>query len=383
MRTCVYGRLPGGRAFALAALLLCSSVGIAAGAAAWTEEEVLFSVGSAMLHGILTLPAGAGPFPAVVLVSGSLDPSTGLRDGVSSAIHVEHARRLVEDGFAVLRYDPPGIGRSTGTPGYESLEVRADEALAALRSIRSHRAVDAARVGMLTNSQGAWVIQLAAAEHPDEIAFIVTLSGSGVSVAEQQVYGIEMQSRAGGLSEDEVRKAVLFGRLLVDWQLTRPVFEEENRKEAARLGNGIWDRFAQVVYRGSGEERYTNALEILRQAKNEPWARYLYLDLVVAQLERIPFDQVSLVQREAEKTLLADPGDFLGKVKCPVLAFFGADDTLQPTGKSVALYREYLARAGNTDVTIVVFPHTGHSIEGYWPAYWQELSAWLTRRFPR
>ena len=239
---------------------------------------------------------------------------------------------------------------------------------------------------MLANSQGAWVIQLTAAEHPDEVAFIVTLSGSGVSAAEQQVYGIEMQSRAGGLSEAEVRTAVLFGRLLVDWQLTRPLFIEENQKEAARLGSGIWETFAQLVYGpvgGSRETGFSHALEILRQAKSEPWAPYLHLDLVIAQLERIPLDQIALVGREAEKSLLLDPGGFLAKVKCPVLAFFGADDILQPTAKSVALYREYLARAGNVDVTIVVFPHTGHSIEGYWPSYWRELSAWLARRFPR
>ena len=33
---------------------------------------------------------------------------------------------------------------------------------------------------------------------------------SGVSVAEQQVWGVETQSRAAGLSDDEVAKAVAF-----------------------------------------------------------------------------------------------------------------------------------------------------------------------------
>jgi hypothetical protein len=37
----------------------------------YREEEVVFSNGGVTLAGTLTLPQGAGPFPAVVLITGS------------------------------------------------------------------------------------------------------------------------------------------------------------------------------------------------------------------------------------------------------------------------------------------------------------------------
>jgi len=59
------------------------------------------------------------------------------------------------------------------------------------------------------------------------------VSGSGVSVAEQQIYNIEAESRAAGLSEHDIAKAVLFGRLLIDWQLVEPLYRQAN-EDAAR-----------------------------------------------------------------------------------------------------------------------------------------------------
>ena len=370
----------------IALLLLTTGVESAVSATSGTEEVVSFQSGANALRGVLTLSEGAGPFPAVVLISGSGDPSTGIRDGVPGNIHVEHAQRLARDGYAVLRYDPPGVGGSTGVPGFESLESRAEEAMSALHWLQSHRAVQANSIGLLANSQGAWVIQMAAARYPRDVAFIITLSGSGVSVAEQQVYGIEMQSRAGGLSEEEVRKAVAFGRLLIDWQLASAMFKDVVTTDVARSADGVLRRFMQLVYEPGNEssaEAFKKGLAILRAATGEPWARYLYLGMVVPQLEAIPPDQVPLLKKEAEKSLRVDPKDFLVNVRCPLLAFFGAADTLQPTERSAALYREYLTKAGNADYTIVVFPGTGHSIEGYWPMYWERISVWLSHLHPQ
>jgi hypothetical protein len=81
-------------------------------------KQVNFNVGPNELSGILTLPAGGGPNPAIVLISGSIDPSTGARPGAASGYFREHARMLAQDGWAVLCYDPPGVGQSTGEVGF-------------------------------------------------------------------------------------------------------------------------------------------------------------------------------------------------------------------------------------------------------------------------
>jgi len=195
------------------------------------------------------------------------------------------------------------------------------------------------------------------------------------------VYSIEAQSKAAGMSEEDITKAVLFGRLLVDWQLTNPVYRDVNEAEAQALGDGPWTSFAALVYE-PGEitpaEGLQAGIEILKSIRDEPWAEFLYLEeLYIPQLERIPPAQVAAVRAMAEQSLLNDPKDYMTKVRCPVLAVFGETDLLQPTEESAALYEQYLTDAGNEDFKIVVIPGVGHSILLSTPGYWEALSDWL------
>jgi hypothetical protein len=347
----------------------------------WIEEEITFAFGPSDLHGILTLPTGEGPHPAIALVYGAADLSTGARSGVSSRYFVDHARQMVREGFAVLRYDPPGVGRSTGESGFESLQGRTEEAVAAVHYLQSRPGILPDEVGLYGISQGGWVIAMAAAAHPKDVAFIISVSGSGVSVAEQQVHSIKAQSHAAGMSEEDVTRAVLVGRLLIDWQLTDPVYREVNELDGQALGDGPWTPFMDLVYRPgkiTPAEGLEQGIEILESIRDEPWAEFLYLkELYIPQLERIPPEQVEAVRALAIQSLLNDPKDYLTRVRCPVLAVFGETDLLQPTEKSAALYEQYLKEAGNEDVEIVVIPGVGHSIYLSTPGYWEVLSNWL------
>ncbi len=351
------------------------------GARPWLEEEVTFSFGPQQLSGILTLPTGRESYPAIVLVSGSVNTATGLRSGASSQYFIDHARKMALAGFAVLRYDPPGVGQSTGEAGFESLDLRAEETMTALQYLRSRPDIHADRVGLMGNSQGGWVIAMAAARYPQEVAFIITVSGSGVSVAAQQWYSIEAQSIAAGMSEQEVIQAALFGRLLIDWQLATPVYRDENEETMQYLGEGPWTSFMALVYE-PGEitpaENLRAGIEILKSIQDEPWARFLYLrELYLPQLESIPPDQVLAVKAEVGQSLMEDPQAYLTQVRCPVLAFFGEEDLLQPSRRSAALYEMYLTQAGNERFEIVMLPGVGHSIGVSTPGYWDVLSQWL------
>jgi formylglycine-generating enzyme required for sulfatase activity/dienelactone hydrolase len=347
----------------------------------WIEVEVTFPFGSNELFGILTLPSGEGPFPAIVIISGSASTSTGVRSGTSARYHIDHARQVVRYGFAVLRYDPPGVGRSTGEVGFESLDGRTEEALAALHFLQSRTDVLRDRIGLWGGSQGAWVIAMAAAAQPEDVAFLVAVSGPGVSVAEQQVYSIQAQSQAAGMTEQDIARAILFGRLLVDWQLVDPIYREVNEADARDLGDGPWSRFSALVYQ-PGEigpaEGLQQGIEILRSVQDEPWARFLYLkELYLPQLESLPPEQVAALKVVAGQSLLNDPKGYLTRVRCPLLAFFGEDDLLQPTERSAALYEQYLTEAGNQDYEIVVLPGVGHAIGLTTPGYLDALSDWL------
>jgi len=347
----------------------------------WIEEEVTFTFGPNELYGVLTLPTSEGPYPAIVIVSGSVNPSTGARDGVSAQYHIDHARKMVLNGFAVLRYDPPGVGQSTGERGFESLDSRTEEAVAALQYLQSRPEIRPDRVGLCADSQGAWVIAMAAAAFPQDVAFIISVSGSGVSVAEQQVYSIEAQSKAAGMSEEDITRAVLFGRMLIDWQLSSPIYRQANTADAQALGDGPWTGFMALVYEPGDitpAEGLRQGIEILKSIQDEPWAKFLYLKQVyIPQLESIPPEQVAALKAIAGQTLLNDPKEYLTRVHCPVLAFFGEADLLQPTDRSAALYEQYLTEAGNENFKIVVIPGVGHAIGLWTPGYWEALSDWL------
>lgn len=106
------------------------------------------------LPGTLTLPAGDGPFAAVVLVHGS-GPQD--RDQTVGGVRVfrDFAHGLAADGIASLRYEK----RTTAYPGefagaFTVDEEVMDDAVAAVAALRALDAVDPARVFVLGHSFG-------------------------------------------------------------------------------------------------------------------------------------------------------------------------------------------------------------------------------------
>lgn len=359
------------------------------GAMPWVEEEVTFSFGNAELFGVLTTPADEGPHPAVVLISGSGDAATGVRANTSTREFIDHSHRLALEGFAVLRYDPPGVGRSTGEPELPSMERRTEETAAAARYLGSRPEIRPDEVGLQGWSQGPWVTAMTAARYPEDVAFLVSVVGCGQAVAEQQVYGIEAQSTAAGMTEEDVTKAVLFGRLLIDWQLIDPIFQQENLAAAEQLGKGPWTPFMELVYEPENigpVEGLALGLDIVKSVQDEPWTEALYLkELYIPRFESIPTDisaeDLAVILAVIAQSLLTDPKDFLTEVRVPVLAIFGEDDLNVDSEKSPALYEKYLTETGNEDFTIVVIPGVGHGIGAATPGYWDILLDWLTSRY--
>ena len=347
----------------------------------WTEEDVTFDFGSDELLGVLTLPNEEGPHPAVVLVTGAASTETGVRDGAASRALINYAHTIAQDGYAVLRYDPPGVGGSTGEYGTEILSERAAEAMSALNHLQTRADIDGSRVGLWGVSQGSWVIAQAAADHPDDVAFLISVSGAGISVADQQVWGIETQTAAAGLGEADVAKAGLLGRLLIDWQLTEPIYRTETEPLIAEVGAGPWEAFSEIVY-DSGDSSSLQALgeviAVLEEVQDEPWAGALYLkELYLPRLRAATPELIAQLRESVGASLLTDPEDSLTRVRCPVLAFFGENDVVQPTETSAALFEEYLTTAGNDDVSIIVMPGVGHDINWTTPGYNKAVSEFL------
>jgi hypothetical protein len=168
-------------------------------------------------------------------------------------------------------------------------------------------------------SQSGWIVALAASKSED-VAFIISQSGSGVGVEEQELYRGEAWLRADGFPESEIQDAMKFIR---------------QRYQCAVTGEG-WDALAEVE----------------REASKKSWFAYAGGHAGKDH----PFWQFWRLIRGF------DPVPVLEKVHCPVLAVLGARDTFVPAEKSARIWREALAKAGNEGVTIRVFPDGDHSL---------------------
>lgn len=350
----------------------------------YTDEDVTFSVNGKELDGILTRPAAHAPYPALVLLHGSD------RSGRHEPYYVEHAGQLAPAGFAVLRYDGPGWGGGGSGSGFETLEDRTAEALAAVRYLQARPDIQSNAVGLWGVSQGGWICQMAAAAY-DGVAFIIPVSGPGVTPAEQEAYRVEAESRAAGFAEDEIAKAALLRRLMVDIVLPAPLFREVNLAAAQRLGGGLrdemlWDEMMELAYGANPVDpaaEHGKVIEILTGIAGERWTEFLHLDEVLPMLTSFPPQVWGMVKAQMRAVMQVDPADFLTQVRCPVLAIFGERDTSLPVEKSVALYKQYLAAAGNTALTVHVFPNAGHTIrvgEQFADGYFDLMVGWLGGR---
>ncbi|UKE70428.1 alpha/beta fold hydrolase [Xanthomonas cerealis pv. cerealis] len=118
--------------------------------------EQAFAVGP--LPGTLALPAGKGPFPAVVLVQGSgpldRDESIG-----PNRPFLDVARGLAAQGIAVLRYDKRTFAlpeRFAGRmeDGFTMDDETTDDAVAAVAALARTPCIDPRRIFVMGHSQG-------------------------------------------------------------------------------------------------------------------------------------------------------------------------------------------------------------------------------------
>jgi fermentation-respiration switch protein FrsA (DUF1100 family) len=126
------------------------------------ETPVTFTNHDQQLVGMLHLPDGPGPHPAVLFYHGF----TGDRIE-NHFIFVKMARRLAAAGMVAMRFDFRGSGESQGEFVDMTLPAEVDDARMALAWLRAHPAVDATNVSILGLSMGGAVAAAIAGEDPD------------------------------------------------------------------------------------------------------------------------------------------------------------------------------------------------------------------------
>ena len=147
--------------------------------ASFTEHAVTVDCAPLATPGTLSLPDWPRPVPAMVLLAGSGPVDRDVTMGRNKVFR-DLAWGLASRGIAVLRFDKVTYTHRDALADVTDFTV-IDEyvrpAVAAVRLLREHRLVDAARVFVLGHSQGGTVAPRVAAAEPS-VAGLVVLAGA-------------------------------------------------------------------------------------------------------------------------------------------------------------------------------------------------------------
>lgn len=288
-------------------------------------EEVTFRSGELTLAGTLYLPRGGSPpYPAVVVTHGA---GKQTRDEGRY-----YARFFARDGITGLAFDKRGSGASGGDLTSATYEDLAGDALAALRFLASRSEIDPTRVGFWGVSEAGWVIPVAAAQAPREVAFAIVVSTTAESPAEQVRYEV--------------------GRLV----------------ERAGHGEAAAARARELYARTSAFERTGHDHDTLdadlRQASGEPWfeaARYLSAKLPA--FEDLP--EISWYPAWRKK-MDFDAPSYWRRVHCPVLLLLGGNDPKIDAARAAREIPALLLEGGNRGARMRTFPRSEHGLIEWW-----------------
>jgi pimeloyl-ACP methyl ester carboxylesterase len=283
----------------------------------YREEEVTYEnkVQNVTLAATLTIPAGKGPSPAVVLITGS-GPQDRDESLMGHKPFLVLSDYLTRKGIAVLRADDRGTGKSTGDFNAATTADFATDTEAGVAYLKTRPEIDPHKIGLIGHSEGGIIAPMIAARNPD-VAFIVMMAASGVPGDQVLPAQLDAIEEVNGKSHEEAAKDAAQERELIKLVETEkdPVMLEKELR-AKMIGD-------------------TPEMQIEPQIKafTSPWFRYF---------------------------MTYDPATALRKVTCPVLAINGSKDQQVLPGQNLPAIRRALKEGGNKHFEVDELPGLNH-----------------------
>ena len=307
------------------------------------HQDVAFSNGDIHLRGTLIRPLRGNKNPAIVLVHGS-----GAED---REYLLPFAHFLVRHGIALLGYDKRGTGESTGDWKTASFDDLAGDVVSAIEYLKKRSDIDGTQIGVLGLSQAGWVMPLAAIRTKD-LAFLISVSGAGVSAAETTI--------------DEARNEMTSARMRPD-AIERVIGLMKLEYEYSRSGQG-WAEYAAA--RDDLISRFGKAPDTFPAARADPYWETI------------------------RRLYLYDPAQTLRQLRVPTLAIFGELDDNIMAEKNRAAWETGLRVGGNRDYTLRILPAGDHlqleakigsnaempALQRFVPAYFTTVENWRAKR---
>lgn len=331
----------------------------------YSEEEITFTNNKEgiLLAGTITRPPGEGPFPAVILVTGS-----GAQNRDEEVFGHKPFRVIADylgrNGIVVLRYDDRGIGGSGGTSAGATSADFASDTRAGFDYIKKLGYVDSEAVGVIGHSEGGLIAMLLASEYED-VDFIITMAGPGTRGEKILTDQREYISRLSNIPDSTIAINT-------------------------RMNNRIFEIMLEEATPASGLEKID---QYVREFLTDLYGDIEEIDQVLANLHNsIGGDSYNWIRY----FLASDPAELLKSVKCPVLILNGDLDCQVIASENGWRIEKALKDSGNDDVSLKVLPGLNHIFqhaktglpdeyvnieETVSPEVLEIISEWINNRF--
>ncbi len=266
------------------------------------------------LAGTLTLPQGAGPFPAALLITGS-----GLQDRDETVAghkpFLVIADYLTRRGIAVLRVDDRTIGGSTGDVVHATSADFATDVAAGVAFLKTRPEIDAKKIGLIGHSEGGMIAPMVAAKDP-AVAWIVLMAGPGIPgdtllVEQGRLIALAMGAPPATVAKNSELNAKVYAAI----KDSKDTGEAHDKAKALLIAAGMTDSAAEAAVAPAASD----------------WFRFFFN---------------------------YDPAPTLAKVRVPILAIDGSLDLQVPPTEDLAAIKA--ATAKNPDVTTLELPGLNH-----------------------
>jgi len=283
----------------------------------YKEEEVSYKnpAASIELAATITIPDGKGPFPAVLLMSGS-GPHDRDESIMGHKPFLVLADYLTRKGVVVLRADKRGVGKSGGDYSQAVMADFASDADAGVAYLKSRAEVDPHKIGLLGHSEGAVEAPMSAA-HNRDVAFVVMMAGPGVPGDQLLPEQMRRIGAALGKSKEEIDKDIALQSEIL------AIVEKD--KDDAALDKDLREKLTGKVPEAQ--------IGMQVKAVSSPWFRSL---------------------------LQYDPAPTLSQLTCPVLVLNGEKDVQVPPEQNLPPIRKALETGGNKNFEIDELPGLNH-----------------------
>lgn len=268
----------------------------------YNSEEVEYDNADKTVHfgATYTYPKTGGTFATAILITGSgqQDRDETIFDHKPFAVIADH---LAKSGYAVLRVDDRGMGKTKGPVANATTADFAKDIEASIAYLKTRKETDSHKLGLIGHSEGGQIAVMVAAAHPEDIDFIIGLAGPGengatILAGQQEAiwrkYGVPPATAAAfrtfyyqvtsavTLQSDSTSIYKKAWQTYLDWKKTQP--------DSSLAQLGLSDN--------------TQSAGLIRQVSlflSSPWTKYF---------------------------VTADPAPYIRQLQCKYLALNGSED---------------------------------------------------------